>query len=99
MTEKFLPLLLALVVLCSSLSVLLPRSPLHRVCFLILDAATRFYRRRYTWGDGRPFCVISEVPGSSDEDYFEEVYNVTILPLFMSILCKWRCVASFRWSL
>ncbi|KAL1365208.1 hypothetical protein AAHE18_03G271800 [Arachis hypogaea] len=79
MTEKFLPLLLALVVLCSSLSVLLPRSPLHRVCFLILDAATRFYRRRYTWGDGRPFCVISEVPGSSDEDYFEEVYNVTIL--------------------
>ncbi|XLR58909.1 hypothetical protein S83_009581, partial [Arachis hypogaea] len=30
-------------------------------------------------GDGRPFCVISEVPGSSDEDYFEEVYNVTIL--------------------
>ncbi|XLU98067.1 hypothetical protein S245_012407, partial [Arachis hypogaea] len=42
-------------------------------------------------GDGRPFCVISEVPGSSDEDYFKEVYNVTIL-----LLCKWRFCPSYH---
>ncbi|RYR38881.1 hypothetical protein Ahy_A09g044166 [Arachis hypogaea] len=45
---RFLPLLLALLVLCSSLSALVLRSPLHRACSLILNAATRFYRCRYT---------------------------------------------------
>ncbi|RYR25758.1 hypothetical protein Ahy_B02g059766 [Arachis hypogaea] len=45
---RFLPLLFALLVLCFSLSALVPRSLLHRACSLILNAATRFCRCHYT---------------------------------------------------
>ncbi|KAH9773862.1 F14L17.7 protein [Citrus sinensis] len=47
-------------------------------------------------GDGRPFwrLVVSEATGCTNDDYFEEVYE-----LLYSVLCKGRSMASSTWSL